>query len=267
MRMRDLAHTPVEQLTLLELRIVPCKKPANHQYIMHPKPVERFVYIIRGKGCFSLVDSKLQAGERDMVYLPGETAYRSRWQEDSEFMVIDLLLHDDRGYPIRFEDAPGILFCDSHGAYRGLLEELAAKSGAVGPFDWLERLSLSFKLLCEMARDTNRIKMDEQIQKINAGLTYLQNNFTRAFSVGQLAQMCCLSEGSFRRIFSQCMGMNPVEYRNKLRVEKAAILLRTGTATVGEVAEAVGISDIKYFSKLFKQHIGVSPSAIKRDAY
>ena len=37
--------------------------------------------------------------------------------------------------------------------------------------------------------------------------------------------------------------------------------------TVGEVAEAVGISDIKYFSKLFKRCIGVSPSAIKKDSF
>ena len=63
------------------------------------------------------------------------------------------------------------------------------------------------------------------------------------------------------------MGMSPVEYRNKLRMQKAAILLRTGSSTVGEVAEAVGISDIKYFSKLFKRCIGVSPSAIKKDSF
>ena len=39
---------------------------------------------------------------------------------------------------------------------------------------------------------------------------------------------------------------------------------KTGTYTVGEVAEAVGISDIKYFSKLFKRYAGVSPSTVKK---
>lgn len=267
MRMKDLAHTNINQLSLLELRITPYTKPADHQYIMYPKPVERFVYITKGKGCFFLQTSQLTAGERDMVYLPGETAYRSHWLEDSEFMVIDLLLHNAEGQPIRFGEAPGILFCDNHGAYRGLLEELAAKSDATGPFDWLERLSLSFKLLCEMARDTNRSELDQQKQKIKPGLTYLQNNFAEDFSVEQLAQMCCLSVGRFRRIFSACIGMTPVEYRNKLRMQKAAILLRTGNMTVWEAAEAVGISDIKYFSKQFKRYTGVTPSAIKKGTY
>lgn len=267
MRMKDLAHTCINQLSLLDLRIAPWKKPANHRYVMQPKPVERFVYIIKGTGCFVLEDKEIRATGKDMVYLPGETAYRSHWLEDSEFMVIDLLLHNAEGHPIRFGEAPGILFCDSHGTYWGLLEELAEKSDATGPFDWLERLSLSFKLLCEMARDTNRTELDAQNQRIKAGLTYLQNNYTEDFSIDRLAQMCCLSTGRFRVIFSECLGMTPVEYRNKLRMQKAVTLLKSGAYTVSEAAEAVGISDIKYFGKLFKRHTGVSPSAMKKHEY
>lgn len=263
MKMTDLAHACINQLSLLELRILTYAKPAHHQFTMRPAPVERFVYIVKGKCCFFLKNKQLCAGERDMVYLPGDTGYRSCWPEASEFMVVDLLLHNAEGQPIQFGEAPGILFNDSHGAYRGLLEELAEKSDADGPFDWLERLSLSFKLLCEMARDTNRSELDTKIQKIKAGLTYLQNNYAEDFSVDQLARMCCLSPGYFRRIFSECLGMTPVEYRNKLRVQKAVTLLKNGAYTIDEVAEAIGMSDVKYFSKLFKHHTGVSPSAMK----
>lgn len=264
MKMMDLAHTSIHQLSLLELHIVTCVRPAEHQYVMRPAPIERFVYITRGKGIFFLEGKQLCAGTRDMVYLPGQTAYRSHWPEDSEFMVIDLLLHNAQGQPISFGDAPCILFHDPHGTYRGLLEQLAEKANALGPFDWLERLSLSFKLLCEMARDTNRTELDTQYRKIQPGLNYLQNNFTRDFPVDHLAQMCCLSTGRFRHLFSLCLGMTPVEYRNKLRIQKALTLLKSGTHTVGEAAEAVGISDIKYFSKLFKHHLGIPPSTVKK---
>lgn len=264
MKMMDLSHACINQLSLLELRITTFTKPAEHQYIMHPASVERFVYILKGAGRFFLKDKQLSPGERDMVYLPGETAYRSKWLEDSEFMVIDLLLHNAQGQPICFAETPGILFNDSHGTYRGLLEELAAKSDALGPFDWLERLSLSFKLLCEMARDTNRSALDAQNRKIKPGVSYLQNNFTEDFPIDQLAQMCGLSTGRFRRIFFECLGMTPVEYRNKLRVQKAMEFLKSGAYTVSEVAELVGISDMKYFSKLFKRYAGVSPSTVKK---
>ena len=58
--------------------------------------------------------------------------------------------------------------------------------------------------------------------------------------------------------------MTPVEYRNKLRIQKAVTLLKTGAYAVTAVAEAVGMSDLKYFSKLFKRHTGVTPSAMKK---
>jgi len=263
MKMNALAHTSVNQLALINLRIEDCAVPAQHKYHMPPVAIERFVYITQGRVRFFLEKGQLLASARDMVYLPGGTAYHSEWMEDSEFMVVDVLLHDEENQPIRFGESPSVLFHDTHEAYRGLLRELAAIADATGPFDWLERLSLSFKLLCEMARDTNREVLSEHNRRIKAGLTYLQNNFTGDFTVEELAQMCCLSVGSFRRSFAQCVGMSPVEYRNRLRIQKAVTLLKTGKYTVGETAEAVGIQDIKYFSKLFQRYTGVTPRAIK----
>ena len=263
MKISALAHASVNQLALINLRIDPCSVSAHHKYVMQPVSIDRFVYITKGSAVFSFGNEQLNAGTKDMVYLPCETAYRSQWQEDSEFMVVDLLIHDASGHPIRFDDKAGVLFCDTHGTYRGLLEELAKKNDDGEPFEWLERLSLSFRLLYEMARDTNRTQLDEHCRKIKVGLTYLQHNFTFEFSVKQLAQMCHLSTGSFRRSFSEYMGMSPVEYRNHLRIQKAIDLLKTGRYTVSETAEAVGIRDIKYFSKLFKRYTGVTPRTIK----
>lgn len=264
MIMSALAHASIDRLQLVSLRIEPAEVPAQHQYTMRPAPVERFVYVTRGEVCFSLDQGKLHAGQRDMVYLPRDTAYHSQWLQDSSFMVIDLLLKDSEGQDIRFEDAPRVLFHDNHNVYDGLLKELAAKADASGPFDWLERLSLSFKLLCEMARDTNRSELDEQNLRIQSALRFLDNNFTDDISVEALAKMCSLSLSTFRRIFSSAKGISPVEYRNRLRVRKATELLKSGRYTVAEAAEAVGIGDIRYFCKLFKRYIGMSPGALKR---
>lgn len=263
MKMNALAHASIRQLTLIDLRIESCRVPARHQYVMPPAPFDRFVYISKGKAEFHLEERRLLANASDMVYLSAETAYRSRWAEDSEFMVVDLLLHDDKANPIRFDEATGILFSDAHGTYKGLLEKLAAKATADGPFDWLERLSLSFQLLCEMARETNRAQLDENYCKIRPGLTYLEHNFTLDFSIEHLAKICCLSVGTFRKLFLEYTGQTPVEYRNRLRIRKAVTLLKTGEYTVGEAAEAVGIRDVKYFSKLFKRYAGTTPRSIK----
>ena len=263
MKMNALSHAFINQLSIIDLRIEKSIVPKNHKYIMNPAPIERFVYITKGRVQFFVGENQFYAQTHDMIFLPINTAYHSKWFEESEFMVIDLLLHNSENQPIHFDEKANVLFCDTHGTYRGLLDDLALKIDANGPFDWLERLSLSFRLLCEIARDTNRTELDEKNRKIKAGITYLQNNFTLDFPVETLAEMCCLSVGRFRKIFSECTGMSPIDYRNKLRIEKAVCMLKSGEFTVSETAEAVGIQDVKYFSKLFKRYTGVTPREIK----
>ena len=264
MRMDSLAHAAIDRLALEQIRLEPCTVQAMHQYMMEPAPVERFVYILRGRVCFSLEKESLDAGSRDMVYLPRDTAYRSCWLEDAEFVVVDILLRDSEGNDIRFGDAPCVLFHDTHQVYDGLLKELGEKAEATGPFDWLERLSLCFKLLCDMARDTNREELDENRRRIRDGLAYLRSNYKEDFPVDRLAEICGLSAASFRRYFLASVGISPVEYRNRLRVRKAAELLRSGQYTVGEAAEQVGIRDVKYFGKLFQRYMGITPGELRK---
>ncbi len=264
MKMEALAYASVNQLTLDRLHLESCTVKEMHKYVMEPTPVERFVYIIRGEVCFSLAKGTLQAGCRDMIYLPKNTAYHSLWKKSADFVVVDLLLKDGDGQDIPFGDDPCVLFHDSHNVYDGLLQELAQKAEVNGPFDWLERLSLCFQLLCNMARDTNRHELDANLNKIRKGIAYLENNYCSDFSVDVLAEICSLSITGFRRLFLECKGMSPVEYRNRLRIRKASELLRTGQYTVAEAAEKVGISDVKYFGKLFKRHTGMNPSKVRK---
>lgn len=264
MKLNALAHSSVNQLNLVNLRLEPCTVKAQHKYEMTPVLSERFIYITKGKVCFNLSKGRLWAAAWDMVYLPSNTGYQSVWQEDSEFMVVDILLHDSNGQPIHFEDKPSVLFHDTHHIYNSLLLKLANIAETSEPFDWLARLSLTFKLLYEMARDTNKDELDEQFERIKIAVTYLESNFTDSFSVNDLAKMCSFSIATFRRIFVRFKGMSPVEYRNQLRVEKASELLKSGNYTVSEAAEAVGIQDIKYFSKLFKRLTGLNPSFIRK---
>lgn len=262
--MNALAYASIDQLSLVNLRVLPCRVKENHRYEMKPASVERFVYIIQGSVRFSFQKDSLNAGALDMVYLPRDTAYCSCWEENADFMVVDLSLQDSTGQEILFGDAPCVLFHDTHRVYDGLLKELAEKAGAKGPFDWLERLSLCFKLLCDMARDTNKEELDEDRSTIKEGVDYLERNLSCDCTVDSLAGMCNLSPASFRRIFLKTKGMSPVEYRNRLRIRKASELLRSGLYTVGEAAEQVGIRDIQYFGKLFKRYAGINPSTLKK---
>jgi len=78
--------------------------------------------------------------------------------------------------------------------------------------------------------------------------------------VEQMAQFQ-LTPQYVNALFKRELGVTPVEFLNRLRVEKATVLLRSGTS-VKDAAEAVGFSDAFYFSKVFKRIRGVSPSEV-----
>jgi two-component system response regulator YesN len=54
------------------------------------------------------------------------------------------------------------------------------------------------------------------------------------------------------------------EYLNKIRVEKAADLLKQDFASISEISGKVGYSDHSYFTKVFKKLTGISPSQYKK---
>ncbi|MFW5789511.1 MAG: helix-turn-helix domain-containing protein, partial [Spirochaetota bacterium] len=64
----------------------------------------------------------------------------------------------------------------------------------------------------------------------------------------------------FRRLFKQVTGYTPVNYINRVKIDKAKDLLLSGECNVSEAAEAVGIDNVFYFSRLFKRISSVNPS-------
>ena len=54
--------------------------------------------------------------------------------------------------------------------------------------------------------------------------------------------------------------MSPIKYRNMLRINKSLEILKTGEYSVIETAMIVGFDDTAYFSRLFKERFGNSPS-------
>lgn len=75
-----------------------------------------------------------------------------------------------------------------------------------------------------------------------------------------LAALCGISTVYFRKSFETAYGVSPIKYLNDLRMRKAKALLESDYASIGQVAESVGYCSIYHFSKMFRQHTGLSPT-------
>jgi AraC-like DNA-binding protein len=66
------------------------------------------------------------------------------------------------------------------------------------------------------------------------------------------------------RIFKKSTGLAPLQYLIELRLREAGKLLATTSRSVKEIAEILGFSDPYYFSRLFKNKMGLSPLHFRR---
>jgi AraC-like DNA-binding protein/ligand-binding sensor protein len=93
---------------------------------------------------------------------------------------------------------------------------------------------------------------------------YIWDNYTRKLSLKEIADVSELSAPYFSTVFKEEMGENLSNYLNRLRVEKALVVLRDTEYPINEVSEACGFEDQSWFSKVFKSYTGVSPCEFRK---
>lgn len=97
---------------------------------------------------------------------------------------------------------------------------------------------------------------------LNKLTNYLETNLDNTeLTVEALASEMALSRSQLNRKLNSLTGQNPTIYIRNFRLQKAKQLLATGFGNISEVTDAVGISSPAYFSRIFGETFGISPSA------
>ncbi len=117
--------------------------------------------------------------------------------------------------------------------------------------------SAIYQMLGLACQRQKRRVVNHKYKYISEGIELMENNSDK--SLNEIAKLCGVSEGYFRKLFREYSGENPIEFRQKHRIEKAKQLLILNTHSIGEIAEELHFSDIYHFSKTFKKITGVSP--------
>ena len=94
-------------------------------------------------------------------------------------------------------------------------------------------------------------------------LPYLQEHFHEKITLTDTAAMCAMAPFEFSRAFRREHGLTFRDYLIRLRIETAALRLRSNGTSVLEVACSVGFNDPSHFARLFRRHMGVTPTAYR----
>lgn len=161
------------------------------------------------------------------------------------------------------------------------LEEDKLKGFALGvddyltkPFSTKELIArinnlLKNKLARENWKKEEASKTESQPLSVEMRLLQKATDFVNAnldnpnFKIGDLANELNYSQRQLQRLLKKLTGFSPIEFVRELRLEHAHQLLEIRQfATVAEVCYAIGMENASYFSKVFKERYGKSPTEV-----
>lgn len=99
---------------------------------------------------------------------------------------------------------------------------------------------------------------------VRKAIQFIEARFGEAIGTADIAKHCGVKRSYLTRLFHSEVEMGPKRYLLEFRMGIAKNLLQEGSLPIKYIACSVGYNDQLYFSRVFKEHVGVSPSAWRR---
>ena len=90
---------------------------------------------------------------------------------------------------------------------------------------------------------------------------YVSKNHALKISLDELSQRYNVNKNTLCTLFKRTYGITIIDYVNTVRVNRAKIFLRQDELNITQIAELLGFTSVHYFSRIFKQYTGTSPTA------
>lgn len=228
-----------------------------------------FLYLAHGSAAIVLSGSSLPMQAGDLLMIQADVPFVCMQQENADWYWLDGIGHalptlltvcnlvphrvfhlpEDSRIPARYVAiqqavASGDRLCPLSAAAH-FLDLLVSFGSSICPADW----------------------QSNEIDPLADILQELQRSFSADYSVQELADRCHVSVGRFSMLFKARTGVSPQRYIIDLRLAHAQHLLRHTALSIQQIATASGYSDAFYFSRLFRRHIGQSPSAFRKNPH
>ncbi|MCI8407345.1 MAG: helix-turn-helix domain-containing protein [Oscillospiraceae bacterium] len=104
--------------------------------------------------------------------------------------------------------------------------------------------------------DFSSLKHSDTVYKV---IEYIRANYSQKITLDEIARHVHFSKTYLSRIFKEETGENISAYINRIRIDKAKLLLADKGISLVEVASLVGFEDQSYFTKVFKALTGTPP--------
>ena len=107
----------------------------------------------------------------------------------------------------------------------------------------------------------------KRLDTFNSIVEYINDHYSEDLNVTALANRFFISPSYFAHLFKKKSGKSVIEYINEVRITHAKSFLEKDDTSIGSIALLVGFGDINYFSRKFKELVGMTPTEYKKSCF
>ena len=235
------------------------KKEPGYVFRQADRPHHGLVFVMSGELTMTRAKETIKAGSGSILMLWQHESYQLdvTGNKDTEYVVISYLAEPlevlqqlmphrsfATAYPQRYWDLFAAVV-DLNTAYT-----ICAQT----------RLRANVQeILCCVIQEYYHRSLSVKESYAEKALAFMKNYFAEPLTSEDIAQAAGISVSHLRLLFKKEYGISLMQKLNKIRVQRAKELLSSGMFTLAEVAAACGFQNEYYFSRVFKQHTGISP--------
>lgn len=241
-----------------------------HSYGPAVRPNYILHYILKGKGRFSVgaEEYHLRAGQGFLIEPDVQTFYEADREDPWTYVWIGFAGEKAGAYlrDLGLCSAQPVFQCAcGEELEKIVLAMLENRHYTVANEYMLEGLLYQFFSHLARHMETGMIRRDRDDNLyIRKAVEYIQNHYSYPLRVEEIAEYVGINRSYLYTLFRTHMGVSPKEYLTSFRMTRASRLLEATKLSVESVAMSCGYEDALVFSKTFKQRMGVTPSAYRR---
>lgn len=114
-------------------------------------------------------------------------------------------------------------------------------------------------LLCDIVCECYPDVLSSEENPVSAAYYYMEEFFYLPLTAEDIARVAGVSSSYLRTLFHRVFGTSPMRCLNRIRIERAKVMLASGLFSMSEVATACGFQNVYYFSRVFKELTGSTP--------
>lgn len=228
----------------------------NH-YLIH--------HIVSGKGYYKVNDNiwELHAGDTFLAFPYSEITYYADQKDPWEYYWVGFQ-GDDADEIIQkslfSHEKPVLIQSDQGSLVKEALYDIYSSRGSQYKNSLLMTSMLYRALALFLPDSTDHSSHDLYSSYVTSAVEYIHHNYSYTITIDDIASYIGISRSHLFRAFKLHTGTSPKEYLTNYRIAQACNLLKQSDLSIQSVANSVGFDNGLYFSKVFHQKKGMTPS-------